>query len=276
MKATNSFALITGASKGLGRCYAIDLASRGQNVLLVAKKNEHLPELSEYIIHNYNVKAHYFETDLTNLHSLKKMTDWVNNNYSLDILINNVGTGGTIKFEEASLDYINNIIQLNIRALSFITNKLLPNLLKSQGQSFILNVSSMAAFCPIGYKSIYAASKKFIHYFSMGLQQELKDSNILVSTVFPGPMPTNGEITERIKKQGLLGQLFLQSPENVAKISLDSLFNRKPFIIVGLLNKINWFLLKIIPKDLIVPIISNTFKRELTIKNISYETSITH
>ncbi len=276
MKTIKSFALITGASKGLGRCYAIDLASRGKNVLLVAKENEDLPKLSEYLVKKYNVEAHYFETDLTNIHCLKKMTDWVNNNYSIAILINNVGAGGTIKFEEASPDYINNIIQLNIRALSYITNKLLPNLKKSQEQSFILNVSSMAAFCPIGYKSIYAASKKFIHYFSIGLQQELKDSTVSVATVFPGPMPTNGEVTDRIKKQGFLGQFLLQSTEEVAKISLDSLFNMKPFIIVGLLNKINWFLLKIIPRGIIVPLISNTMKRDLTIKNISYENSITH
>lgn len=275
MKTTNSFALITGASKGLGRCYAIDLASRGKNVLLVAKENEDLPQLSAYLIKKYHVKADYFETDLTDISCLKKMTDWVNTNYSTNILINNAGTGGTIKFVEASPDYTNNIILLNIRALSYITNKLLPNLMKSEESSFILNVSSVAAVCPIGYKSIYAASKKFIQCFSMGLEQELKGSNVSVATVFPGPMPTNRNTTKNIEKQGFLGRLFVQTPENVAKVSLDSLFNKKSFIIVGLLNRITWFSLKIMPESLIIALLSNTIKRDLSIKNISYETSNT-
>ena len=168
MKEELTYALITGASMGLGKSSAIDLARRGKHLLLVAKKNERLPQLCEYIQNSFNVQAHYFETDLTNFHSLEALTTWANNNYSIDVLINNVGMGGTVKFELVNPTYVNNIIQLNIRALSFITHQLLPNLIKTKHNAYILNVSSMAAFCPMGYKSVYPASKKFIQHFSQG------------------------------------------------------------------------------------------------------------
>ncbi len=272
MKKKSTYALITGASMGLGKSFAIDLARRGKNLLLVAKKNEHLPQLCKYIQNTYKVKAHCFETDLINLQSLQAMTIWANNGYAIDVLINNVGIGGTVKFESVNPSYVNNIIQLNIRAFSYITHQLLPNLIKTDHNAYILNVSSMAAFCPMGYKSVYPASKKFIHHFSQGLNYELKESNVSVATVFPGPMKTNENVSKRIEKQGFLVKTCLQTPDSVANISLNKLFDGKTFIIVGILNKINWFLLKLIPSDLIVPILTATIKKELTTKNLSYGT----
>lgn len=271
-----TFALITGASCGLGKHYAIELAKRGNNVLLVAKKNEDLPQLSEFITKTYNVASFYFETDLTNIHSLEKMIIWVKSSYSVNILINNVGAGGTAKFEQVSPNYINNIIQLNVRALSYITHQLLPNLIDSKRPSFILNVSSMAAFCPMGYKTVYPASKKYIQFFSEGLKYEFHDKNITVAVVFPGPMKTNADVCKRIEKQGFMINLTLQTAESIAKASLNKLFSGKTFIIVGLVNKINYLLLKIIPAGLIIPLLAKTFKKELTDNSISYESSFNH
>lgn len=276
MKNELTFALITGASRGLGKYYAIELAKRGDNVLLVAKKNEGLPQLSEFITKTYNVASFYFETDLTNVHSLEKMITWVKTSYSLNILINNVGAGGTAKFEQVSSNYINNIIQLNIRALSYITHQLLPNLMETKKRAFILNVSSMAAFCPMGYKTVYPASKKYIQFFSEGLNYELHDKNVTVATVFPGPMKTNTDVSERIEKQGFIAKFSLETPEEVAKISLNKLFLGKTFIIVGVANKINYLLLKIIPTGLIAPLLSKILKKELTDNPILYETAFSN
>lgn len=276
MKNELTFALITGASCGLGKHYAIELAKRGNNVLLVAKKNEDLPQLSEFITKTYNVASFYFETDLTNIHSLEKMIIWVNSSYSVNILINNVGAGGTAKFEQVSPNYINNIIQLNIRALTYITHQLLPNLKATKKPSFVLNVSSMAAFCPMGYKTVYPASKKYIQFFSEGLNYELHDKNVTVATVFPGPMKTNAEVSERIEKQGFMIKKLLVTPKIVAKVSLEKLFSGKTFIIVGMANKINYLLLKIVPTSLIVPLLAKTFKKELTDNSISYESAFNH
>lgn len=86
-------------------------------------------------------------------------------------------------------------------ATSLLTHQLLPNLQKSS-KAYVLNVSSLAAFSPIGYKTVYPASKAFIHSFSRGLYQELKDTNVFVSVVNPGPMKTNAEVSRRIEEQG--------------------------------------------------------------------------
>jgi len=271
---TSSYAVITGASKGLGKVYALELARRGCPLLLVAKKNEGLQEFSESITKKYNVKADYFETDLTKVRCLKEFVAWVNTGYSIQLLINNAGIGGTEKFDEAKIDFINDMIKLNIRAVSFITHELLPNLMKTSGKAYILNVSSMAAFCPLGYKTVYPASKKFIQYFSEGLNYELQHKNVSVATVFPGPMNTNLIVRERIEKQGFMLKLSVQSPEKVAKISLDKTFRGKTFIIVGFMNKINYILLKIIPANLLVPFILKRLEKELVLTSDLHGTTL--
>ena len=260
------YAIITGASQGLGKLYAFELAKMGYPLLLVAKGNEGLCQLSKLIEKKYQVPVHYFETDLTKFHCLKELVNWINNNYAVKLLINNAGVGVTEKFGVASIDLINKIIKLNIRAVSFITHELLPNLLRTEGKSYVLNVSSMAAFCPMGYKLVYPASKKFIQHFSEGLNYELKNENISVATVFPGPMETNSNVSARIKSQGFMVGLMVQPPEKVARISIEKLFKGKTFILVGFLNKINYLLLKIIPTFIIAPLMMKRLEKEINLK----------
>lgn len=121
----------------------------------------------------------------------------------------------------------------------------------------------MAAFSPIAYKTIYPASKIFVHSFTRGLYEEFKRTNIFVSVVNPGPMKTNPQISERIDKQGLLGKVGLLSPEKVARISIRQLFKRDTLIMLNKLNGLNWFLMKIIPIWIRLPLLSRAIAREL-------------
>jgi len=130
-----------------------------------------------------------------------------------------------------------------------------------QPQSYILNVSSMAAFSPIGYKTVYPASKAFVHSFSRGLYAELKDTNVFVSVVNPGAMKTSKEITARIEKQGFLGKLTLLEPEKVAKYCIKQLFNKDTVIMV---NPLSWAILSIIPIWIKLPLMTRAIKREIT------------
>ena len=163
--ANNTFAIVTGASQGLGKSFAIELARQGRNVILVSKKDEYLSELSEEITKQFGVRSEFYEVDLTDFNELNAFTTWVNAHFSIDLLINNAGTGGTVSFENCSSHYLNGLIQLNVRVIPLLTHKLLPNLKQNSRCSYILNVSSMAAFCPMAYKSIYPATKKFIQHF---------------------------------------------------------------------------------------------------------------
>ncbi|HBG53548.1 MAG TPA: short-chain dehydrogenase, partial [Rikenellaceae bacterium] len=184
------------------------------------------------------------------------------------MLINNAGTGGSIRFEEAGTDYLDRIIQLNIMATTLLTRQLIPNLL-AQKKAYILNVSSMAAFSPIGYKTIYPASKVFVHFFSRSLYQEYKHTNLFVSVVNPGPMKTNPEVTRRIEKQGFFSHWGVMDPAKVAAISIRQLFKRDTLIMLGFANGLNWLVLKLVPIYIRLPLLSRAVKKEIASIKVS-------
>lgn len=256
-----SHAVITGASQGLGKSFAYALAEQNYNLILVSLPNQGLPELSEELEKNFHIKAHHYETDLTNKQNVLKLSQWINNNFDIQFLINNAGVGGTKKFDEASAKYIDNIIQLNVMATSLITHQLLPNM-KNQDKAYILNVSSLAAFSPIGYKTVYPASKAFVHSFSRGLYQELKHTNVFVSVVNPGPMRTNEDVTKRIDGQGMIGRMAALDPDKVAKFCIKQIQKRDTVIMV---NHWSWLFLRILPIFLKLPLLTNKIKKELTL-----------
>jgi uncharacterized protein len=256
------FALVTGGSRGLGREFAIELARKKINVLIVALPDDGLPGLCHYIRANFNVECFYLETDLTQSNSIEELMEWASG-YRINILINNAGMGGSKEFLLAETEYLDNMIALNVRALTLITHKLLPEL-KSHKQSYILNVASMASFSPIGYKTVYPASKVFVLYFTRGLHQELKGTGVNVSVVHPGPMKTNSQVTRRIEKLGMFGKIGLLSPEYVACKSLDLLLKGKSLIILGWLNHLAWLVMKTVPLSIRLPLITKMVKKEIT------------
>jgi uncharacterized protein len=260
------YALVTGASRGLGKAFTVELARRNTNLLLVALPDDGLPELCEEMNRDYKIKCHFLETDLTSHGSIDELVRWVIGNYRVNILINNAGMGGSREFELAEKDYLDNMISLNIRALTLITHQLLPEL-KSHRQSWILNVSSMASFTPMGYKTVYPASKVFVLYFSQGLNQELKGTGVSVSVVNPGPMKTNKHVTSRIRKMGALGKIGLLTPEYVASRSIDLMFMGRTIIIPGWLNHLSWLATKTVPGWIRLPYITNRMKKGITISN---------
>lgn len=259
----NEYALITGASKGLGREFAFELASRKINLLLVALKDECLPELCCKLKSMYSVDVDCLEIDLAKDSSLQNISAWLGER-KISILVNNAGIGGSCGFEGAGLNYLDKIIQINVRSLSLLTWLLLPKL-KECSRSYILNVASMASFSPIAYKTIYPASKAFVYNFSLCLREELKNTNISVSVLHPGPMATNFDVTSRINSQSRFAKLSVLTPENVARIAINGLFNLKTVIIPGITNKFNWLMMKLIPSKIKIPLISFAVRRELSL-----------
>lgn len=267
-KNVESYAFVTGASRGLGRAFTIELAKRNINLLLVALPEDGLLELCTYLKENFSIKCSYFETDLTETGNIKNLIDWTLSKFRINILINNAGIGGSKEFEHAETDYLEKMIALNITALTLITHKLLPEL-RSHEQSYILNVASIASFSPIGYKTIYPASKVFVHYFTRGLHQELKGTGVFVSVLHPGPMKTNKKVIKRINKHGLFGRLGILTPEYVAKKSLDKLFKHKSLIVLGWFNNFIRLMMKTVPISIRLPVITKRIKRELKAKKQS-------
>lgn len=265
------YALITGAGRGLGKAYTLELARRGHHVLLTALPGEDLSAFCTFLQQRYHIRAAYLECDLCKEAEIDRLIRWIEQHYQVNILINNAGMGGTAEFEKVSPKVINDMILLNVRAMALLTHKLLPGMRRMQ-QAWILNVSSMASFSPIGYKTVYPATKVFVLNFSRGLYQELKGTGVLVSVVHPGPMKTNADTTMRIIRQGWKGQVGLISPEEMAKKSLDRLFKKDALILIGWMNKLNWLLMKTIPVWIRLPLITRVIKKEIQLNQENEKT----
>lgn len=257
----NNFALITGASQGLGLALAEELAKRKFNILLVALPNENLNTTAHRIEKEFGVETKYYETDMTDRDNVIALSEWANQ-HKVSILINNAGSGGSKRITDVSLEYIEKIIQLNITSTSLLIKLLLPNLIESN-EGYIMNVSSMAAFSPMGYKTVYPASKKFVDHFSMGLREELKDKNISVTVIYPGPMKTNDEVTSRIESQSKFVNLGVVELDEIAAMSISKMFKGHRRVIPGRLNRISKFILSILPLNTKVKMLSNAMRKEI-------------
>lgn len=257
-KSGEKFAVVTGASHGLGKAFSKALAKKKINLILVSLPDQKLTDIANDLSVNYGIKTACYETDLTIMENVLALTQWINENFEVNMLINNAGIGGSKKFVDAEVDYINTILQLNVMSTSILTHQLLPNMMK-ENQSYILNISSIAAFLPMGYKTVYPASKSFIHSFSLGLYTELKEKNVHVSVAFPGVMKTNGDVTARISSQGFFGELTLLEPERVADYCLEQLYKKHRVII---LNPVVSAILRILPNWIKLPLLTRAMKKE--------------
>ncbi len=255
------YTLITGASTGLGKAFAEECASRKMNLILISLPNENLDKLCEKLKQTYQIKVQCKETDLTNLETVVDFANWVTQNFTVNILINNAGIGGTQGFADSEIGYLDNMIQLNIRAMTLLTRILLPEL-KKLNSSYILNVSSLAAFSPVPYKTIYPATKAFVHHFTRGLEAELEDSNVSVSVLNPGPIMTNADVSTRINGQSSYVKLSIMTPAQIATIALGKMLKGKSVIIPGIMNRINAFFIRLVTENFRISVGTRIFKRE--------------
>lgn len=255
------YAVVTGASRGLGRAFAEELAARNIPTVLVSS-NHGISEFCEQLRQTYQTDSEYVVADLTREEDILSAAEEINAKYEVFLLVNNAGLGGSQAFENTEVERIRRIIGLNVMATSLLTRQLLPNLLR-QGNSFVLNVSSMAAHTPIGYKMVYPASKAFVNAFSFGLRAEFKNRGLSVSVVCPGAMATSEGIRKRIEKQGFFGKLTLVSPEKVARKSISQTFRGKREILV---NPVSYFFSQIVPERIRTSLLTKVVRREVETK----------
>jgi len=261
MKNQDIYAVVTGAGKGLGKSIAIELAKRKKNLILFAKEGEELFDFANYLVDRFKIKTKAYELNFLHEDSFLMIKNILEDK-SVDLLVNNAGIGGSKYFDQISAEQMDSIIQVNIRMLVLLT-KLLIAKLKEHSKSYILNIASMASCCPIAYKTIYPASKAFVYSFSKSLAVELRSHGVHVCVMLPGPIRTNNEVSQRIEKQGWWVKAGLQTPERLAAIAIESLFRNKTVVVPGIITKINWLLLKILPESICIPLISNAVKNEI-------------
>jgi len=249
--------LITGASAGIGRAFALECAKRKMNLALVSLPGTSLPELADDIGKDWGVKVFIKEIDLTEKQAPQEVFDWaINNNLKINILINNAGIGASRSFESESLEDVDYMIHLNIRTVVLLTNLFIPELLKHT-KAYILNMSSLCALLPTPYKSIYCSSKAFIYNFSRAIREELRHTGIKVSVILPAAIPTNKEVIERINTGGNLAKASTISADELAQQAMRKLFKEKAVIIPGSVTNIGVVIAKLIPRPIRIRLIAN-------------------
>jgi uncharacterized protein len=183
----NGYIIITGASQGIGACFAEALAKRGKNLILVARTRNKLEALAASLRDKYRVRVEVLVKDLALAPSAAEVAAHCAG-FSVDGLINNAGFGLGDQFAREPLDRVIEMLNLNIVTLTTLTHLLIPSLRKSRG--VIVNVASTAAFQPVPYMAVYAASKAYVLHWSEALHAELHAEGIYVLTLCPGATTT--------------------------------------------------------------------------------------
>jgi len=258
-----SYALITGAAKGIGSAIAVEMAGKGYNLLLVDIDNNGLLKTKEKIDNSLKAVVHILQQDLSKADAAKKIFEWTSPYHGeLNVVISNAGYGLNEAFEKLSIEEHENIIDVNIKAQLKIAHAFIP-ILKRFKKAYLLNVGSTTCFQSVPYMSIYAASKAFVISFTRSLRYELKDSPISVSCLIPGSTDTDfnnrARMNERARKTAVR---YNMTPESVAKIAVKGLFDGKAEIIPGFSNKLHAFFPKFFPKSLVENIAAGIYKPE--------------
>ena len=234
---TNEYALITGATGGLGKAFAYAAAKRGYALLLTGRSQEKLQTLQAELQNKYpDISTRLYAADLSDKVSRIAMMNKIREEgIRLSLLANVAGADIQKGLQEYSQEKIAFQCRVNFEAAVSLCHFAIEN--KAERLE-IVNVSSVSGIYPMPYFAIYSATKGALTSFSQSLRAEMKGKNVAVTAILPGAMPTREDIKQQIKGQGLWGKLAAKSPEEVAEKSLKAVRKNKRKVIVGFWNKV--------------------------------------
>jgi short-subunit dehydrogenase len=253
------YALVTGASRGLGRCFARALSARKQNLVLVARSGEKLEALARELRTAHGVQVESIPFDLARIGAGQHLADELTRRgLRIDLLVNNAGFGDQGRFLQLKLERQLQAINLQNATVVELTHRLLPAMIE-QKRGGIITVSSMAGFQPIPFASVYSATKAFLTTFSLALEAEVKRSGVRVVTVCPGRLrvaPEDVEAgSERKKFPG--GE---QAHQDVVNETLRTLDRGGGLVIPGAMNKFVAFAERFVPRSQVARLIKKISK----------------
>ena len=255
MTKSSDYAIITGASSGIGRAMALSMARAGHNLLLTARNKASLKKLCDELADNYDIKAEYIAADLTKDTDMDRFLREIERRGGhVTHLINNAGVGDYSAVIEADMPTLESMMQLNMVSLVRLCRELAPRMPRG---GRIMNVASVAAFFPGPKMAVYHSTKSFVLHFSLALGYELKSSGISVSTLCPGPTKTAFAQTANAQKLRLFQRTGMTA-ERVAHVGLRGLKKRRSIIVVGFKNKLLVQLRRFLPQRLITHLVARS------------------
>lgn len=231
-------ALITGASSGIGAVYADRLASRGYDLVLVARNAERLEEQATNLVERYGVAVRYVSADLTDPVDLRSVEDLVRSDASITTLVNNAGFGGAGTLAQSNVDKMEEMISINVTAPMRLTYAIVPRLVAAGGGS-IINISSIVAIGPEILNGVYGGTKAFVLAFSQSLKKELVDTGVVVQVVLPGATATEFWNIAGLPVQHLPGE-WVMSATDLVDAALAGLDRGEFVSIPSLQNGFEW------------------------------------
>jgi short-subunit dehydrogenase len=249
---TKNTALITGASSGIGLELAKILASKGVNLVLVARNKSKLDELKVKLEHQHKVSVYTIEKDLSKPNSAQEVyAETCKQSIQIDYLINNAGFGDFGMFYETNWDKESQMINLNITTLTQFTKLYLKEMV-SRESGKIMNIASTAAFQPGPMMAVYFATKAFVLSFSEAIGNEVNNKGITVTALCPGMTKTGFEKAAAMQKSGLVKGKKLPTAKDVAEFGYNSMMKGTPVAIHGFMNNVIANSVRFLPRKLVV------------------------
>ncbi|HHG83422.1 MAG TPA: SDR family oxidoreductase [Bacteroidetes bacterium] len=259
---SEGYALITGASKGIGKAMAETLAARGHNLLLVARSASLMAQLRDELEARYGgIKVEIFAADLTDQNVPAELFKWCQaQGLPINILINNAGLGVWETFAEADLAALEQMNAVNVSAVLRMCHVFLPEL-QAQPRAWLMNVGSTGAFQPLPRMAIYGAGKAYIRSFTRALRDELRETNVSVTCLNPGGVWTGFMETAQMGLVSQRQKRFMMPADKCANIALKAMFKRRAEVIPGWYNRVGVWLVKHIPTSLGVVVARKIFRK---------------
>ena len=242
------WALVTGASAGIGSILARQLAARGAHLVLTARRQDRLNALAAQIHAAHDVSVEVFAADLAQPATPDALFAFTRQkNIAVEILVNNAGFGAYGRFDEISLHRQLEMLQVNMAAVVHLTHLYLPGMI-ARHRGDILILASTAGFQAVPYIATYAATKSFDLSFAEALAEEVRPHGIHFTALCPGATSTE---FQQVAAQPDYAFRSPESPENVARVGLDALARGKPLVISGARNRLMMESQRLAPRRLV-------------------------
>lgn len=258
------WALVTGASSGIGWALAGELAACGANLILTARRADRLTELASELAKRHTIQTQVFPADLTKPETPNDIFRFVREKgLSVEVLVNNAGFGAYGEFRRVDSRRLLEMVQVNVAAVVHMSHLFLPGMVERRS-GYILIVASTAAFQPVPYISTYAATKGFDLLFAEGLAEEARRYGVSVCALCPGP--TVSEFNQ-VAGQPRHMRVRFETSEKVARVGLQALAQGKPRVISGTLNWLTVEAQRIAPRKLVTRAAARMFMPERAPEN---------
>jgi len=242
-----SYALITGASSGIGLELAKLFAKDKHNIILIARREERLKQLSRDLENEYKIKTLVISKDLSQPQSAQEIYDLLKqNDITVDYLINNAGFIVYGKFSETNWSEEHKMIQLHMVTLTHLIKLFLPDMLRKKNGK-ILNIGSTGSFVPGPFNAVYCATKNYTLSLSEAIAEELNGTGVTITALCPGGTKT--EFAEKANIKNSFDHSFgMMESNKVAKVGYKALMKGKRVAIPGMLNKTQIFSIRFTPR----------------------------